>query len=141
MVPYRWSYCSPAMARISSLLHINARTSSMYSFLRRGTSDVVPRAPPPFLNLSSFASISSFAFHGKERERERESEKMQRNDKRFFEVRDSLSVRSIGSRRFRSAIGHASGRENLFARGKIEVWHSGPQYLTHGSQSDYQIKV
>lgn len=25
--------------------------------------------------------------------------------------------------------------------GKIEVWHSGPQYLTHGSQSDYQIKV
>lgn len=36
MVPYRWSYCSAAMARICSLLHINARTSNVF-LLRRPT--------------------------------------------------------------------------------------------------------
>lgn len=48
--------------------------------------------------------------------RKRESEEMQpcEYDRRFLEVR----IDSIDPKRFRSAIGHASDRENLFARGR-----------------------
>lgn len=73
--------------------------------------------------------------------RKRESEEMQPReyDRRFLEVR--------GSYRFdRSEAISKRDRPRVRPRepvrtGKIEVWHSGPQYLTHGSQSDYQIKV
>lgn len=60
-------------------------------------------------SLSSFASISSFAFHGK---KEGEGKKYFGSSKfaALFPIIDS-----IDPKRFRSAIGHASDRENLFA--------------------------